>query len=333
MNKKVIIIVICMVLFITGIIVSWKYLSVIPDNTPETIGNTAGNLNNHGIFCEDNSIVYFSNPYDNDYLYSMNQDGSDKKLILDVPVEYINSAGDYLYYYQKDVTASKAVFGLAGNMHGVYQLKKNGDKQATCLDRSVSGIISLIGNNIYYQHYNVDEGMALYQVSIKDSKGILVSPKIVNPSCVIDGNIYYPDMDNAFYMNVFNTTSLTSSLFVSERVYNPAYANGYIYYMNVADNYSLYRYNSTEGINEKLTNDRVDTFNILGNFIYYQKNDAQNPELKRMGIDGANPETVASGNYTNINMTSAYTYFQAFDSTTPLYRTPTNGSVDVTEFQ
>ena len=46
-------------------------------------GNTAGNLNNGGLFCESEGIVYFSNLYDDGCLYSMNPDGTDmKKLSL-----------------------------------------------------------------------------------------------------------------------------------------------------------------------------------------------------------------------------------------------------------
>ena len=33
----------------------------IPDNPPETVGNTAGNLNNSGYFCEYDGKVYFAN--------------------------------------------------------------------------------------------------------------------------------------------------------------------------------------------------------------------------------------------------------------------------------
>lgn len=36
----------------------------IPDNPPETVGNTAGNLNNSGYFCEYDGTVYFANAYD-----------------------------------------------------------------------------------------------------------------------------------------------------------------------------------------------------------------------------------------------------------------------------
>lgn len=42
-----------------------------PRQSPETVGNTAGNLNNSGYFCEYDGTVYFANAYDSNTLYSM----------------------------------------------------------------------------------------------------------------------------------------------------------------------------------------------------------------------------------------------------------------------
>ena len=36
----------------------------IADNPPGTLGNTGGNINNGGLFCQDGNTVYFSNPLD-----------------------------------------------------------------------------------------------------------------------------------------------------------------------------------------------------------------------------------------------------------------------------
>ena len=46
----------------------------IPMNPEGTVGNTAGNLNNRGLFCEYDGLVYFSNAYDRGALYSMTPD-------------------------------------------------------------------------------------------------------------------------------------------------------------------------------------------------------------------------------------------------------------------
>ena len=102
--------------------------------------------------------------------------------------------------------------------------------------------------------------------------------------------------------------------------------------MDVENNYRLCRYNFTTGTEEVLTEDRVDTYNLCDAYIYYQKNDATNPALKRMGLDGSNPEEIRSGNYSKINITSQYVYFEQFGSETPVYHTPTYGAINVETF-
>ena len=48
----------------------------------------------------------------------------------------------------------------------------------------------------------------------------------------------------------------------------------------------IFRYLPSQNAVEVLTNDRVDTYNIYGDYIYYQKNSQTEPALMRMYIDG-----------------------------------------------
>lgn len=70
-DKKALLILIPFLLFVIIIGAFAIVGDRIPDNPPETVGNTAGNLNNSGYFCEYDGKVYFANVYDSDTLYSM----------------------------------------------------------------------------------------------------------------------------------------------------------------------------------------------------------------------------------------------------------------------
>ena len=94
------------VLLFAGLFVYSIISKRVPENPPGTTGNTAGNLNNGGLFCEDEGIVYFSNAYDNNSLYSMNPDETDVKKLSNAQVYSINAAGNFLYYYQAASSAS-----------------------------------------------------------------------------------------------------------------------------------------------------------------------------------------------------------------------------------
>jgi hypothetical protein len=109
-------------------------------------------------------------------------------------------------------------------------------------------------------------------------------------------------------------------------MYNPVYSNGYIYYIGIGNDYPLCRFDLSSRMVEQLTEDRVDAFNVLGNVIFYQRNDKDSPALIRMGIDGSSPTVVAMGNYQNINMTTTYTYFHAYNEPTNMFRVSTTGS-------
>lgn len=73
-------------------------------------------------------------------------------------------------------------------------------------------------------------------------------------------------------------------------------------------------------------------FNVYGNYIYYQVSSPDSPALRRMLIDGSSQELVREGVYQNINITSQYVYFNAFNESIPIYKTSTFGPVNVTAF-
>lgn len=138
-------------------------------------------------------------------------------------------------------------------------------------------------------------------------------------------------IDNHLY--VWNTADDSSYMLWDGNVWNPVVNGDYVYYMDLDQNYRLSRYSLSDGSVTVLTTDRVDLFNIYDSVIYYQSNSSSSPALKRMNLDGSNTELVASGIYTDINITSQYVYFTGFgESDGPVYKTSTFGPVNVTTF-
>ena len=334
MKKQTIITIVVMAIIFVAVVVLAVlrgHNNSIPENTAETVGNTSGNLNNMGYFCEHEGRIYFANFADNYYLYSMDPVTLDAERIVDVPVSYINAAGEYLYFYYNDQGGEKFM-GVSGNMRGVYRIKANGKDSLTCLDRTTSGIVSLLGNKLYYQHYNNEDGMTLYSVTTDGREKEQVSEEIINPSCIMYGNIYYPDMTGLFNLKVFSPDTNTTEEYLDERMYNPICSGDYIFFMNVADDYCLYRYGMYDQSIAKLTKERLDLFNVYGDYVFYQTNSDSRPRLVRMRTDGSNPEIIAEGNYTDINCTSTYTFFRPFDDENTFYMISTQGPISVANF-
>ena len=76
-----------------------------------------------------------------------------------------------------------------------------------------------------------------------------------------------------------------------------------------------------------LPEERADWYNVYGDYIYFQRNDAEAPALCRMRTDGSGYEELAFGNHMNINVTSTYVYFKDFVSE-QTFRVPTYGTAE-----
>lgn len=330
-HRIIIIITILVLLFITAFTMT-LFLQQVKMNDGHVTGNTAGNLNNNGLFCESGGVIYFSNPYDGGCLYSMNPDETNMKKLTTAKATSINADEHYLYYYLDSSKKGKGL-GFVQRTYGVYRSKLNG-KSPECLKRGNAITLQLSGNYLYYQYFdnNNKNGTELHKVKIDKSEEKRVADYNINPASCVNGIIYYNGTQDDHYLYSLNTQNDSVSVVWDGDVWNPVYDNGYFYFMNVSDNYSLCRYLPNENVVEKLTNDRIDFFNVCGGYIYYQKSSAKEPALKRMYPDGSSPEIVAEGIYKNLNATSQYLYFSGFASDAPMYRTPVNGAVNVTTF-
>lgn len=331
-KKAIIITILVIVCLFTGL---WGYnhfAGQIENNPAGTIGNTAGNLNNGGYFCESDGRVYFANAYDGGSLYSMNADESDIRKLANAEVMFINQAGKHLYYYQKDSQGASSL-GFVTHMAGLYRSQLNGDK-ILCLDKSDCYTVSLVGNTIFYEKAvkGSDVQRSLYRISTDKKDMSECVHFMVNPACATNGGFYYSGTVNDHYLYFYNEMTGASNQVADYDMWFPTLCDNYIYFMDTKNDYQLCRYSLASQQMDVLTTDRVDFFNVYGNYIYYQKVDNKSPALMRMYIDGSNPEVVAEGNYCDINITSQFVYFRAFGAPEPIYHTTTNGPVAVSNF-
>ena len=296
----------------------------------DTIGNTAGNLNNGGLYCEYNGKVYFSNAYDNGTLYVMDSDETNVKKLSSSQVSLINASEEYLVFYQSGAYSEDDLGSMVQN-RGIYRSDLNGNN-LDCLDDSICTALVLTGNQIYYQHYNNKEYTRLYKSDLAGNNISQVEKTIINPHCVAGRTIYFNGTGSDHYLYGLNTSSDAIATIWTGNLYNPVILGNYVYYMDLSNHYGLSRYSLIANEVEILTDDRVDYFNVYGNMIYYQTAASKDPALKRMKIDGSENEIVRDGIYENIHITSRYVYFNEYGKDTPVYHTPTSGNINVNTF-
>lgn len=313
------ILVILIPLLLAGILCLVTYLSRhIPMNSPGTVGNTAGNINNGGLFCQQESTVYFSNPYDGGSLYAMNVDESNVRRLNTLKVSNILAGGNFLYFYQKGAagTSSDSGFGQLPGIISFMRCKLDGSGgESLTRDMVTSG--QLVDNYLYLMTI-ADTGQAFVKIKIDGSDNQLLANYQINPACAANGIIYYNGTRNDHYLYTLNTANDASSVLWQGNLWYPILEGDFVYYMDVANNYRLCRYSLSQNVIQVLTEDRVDCFNLGSGYIYYQKNGSV-PQLICMRTDGTDPRVIAEGNYTNINMTSQFVYFQLFGEEGTMY--------------
>ncbi|MBR4084304.1 MAG: DUF5050 domain-containing protein [Lachnospiraceae bacterium] len=303
------IIVFVIILIIAGALTLLSYQEEsIPANPDGTIGNTAGNLNNGGLFCEHEGRVYFSNPADNNCLYSMNIDETDVKKVYDGNICNILAGGDYLYYFMREpVNTSLDKLRVS---HAFFRSNLNGEKVKN-MTRDVVVHAQLVNDSLYLLT-TAGNNLCFYRMNTDQSDKTILADYAVNPSCAKDGVIYYNGTQTNHYLNSLNTENNVSTVFWEGNIWYPVLDGNYFYYLDVENDYRLCRYDYTQEVIEVLTHDRVECFNIGSGYLYYQSNSQTEPALKRMRLNGSDLTVIAKGNYTAIHMTSNYVYFKEF---------------------
>lgn len=326
-KQKRILIGIAVTLLLITMFAAMLFLNRVVMNPAGTIGNTAGNLNNSGLFCEYDGTVYFANSFDGGSLYAMGPNETDFRKLNSLVVQNILAGGKYLYYFQTGSTSASG-FGQVQGMKSFNRCNLSG-KDTTALTKDVVVTAQLVNNYLYILSAS-NSGPSFYKVKIDNTDKTPLASLSINPACARDGVIYYNGVESDHYLYALNTANDSTSEVWAGNLWYPILADDYIYYMDVSENYRLCRYSLSQEAVEVLTNDRVDCFNVGSGYIYYQKN-GKTPQLICMRTDGSSATVLAEGNFTDINMTSQYVYFRAFDDHFTTYHSAL-GSSDYTVF-
>ncbi len=329
-KKKVIttIIIVLILLICVGVGIGIHLKNSVPNNPAGTVGNTAGNMYNGGLFCENDGYVYFSNPYDSNSLYRMLPDETEMKKLVSSAMTSINADSKFIYCYQGGVGSGTGL-GYLFDMSGVYRISKSDPSNSTCLDRVNSEYVLLADNDIYYTC--TESSTALKRVSTNGKEKETLLDLDILPVSVQNSTFYYINNKENLHLMAYDLKTKTSRQVLAEDIYMPIIEGNIVYGIDVHNNYALVSLNISDGTKTTLDTDRTDIINLADNYIYYQTS-GDTPQLKRVRRDGFDMEVIADGVYNNINATSRYVYFTAYGKTTPIYKTPAFGAVDVTTF-
>lgn len=294
-------------------------------------GNSAGNLYNAGLFCENGGTIFFANPSDEYRLYSMDTDGENLVKLCDDVVSFINADDHYVYYVRNNPRGDTAFSFLSINTNSLCRIDRTGGDTILVLDTEPSMYASLVGDFIYYIRYDKTDTSSLYKVRI-DGKMQEQVDKSPYYTCSAAGQyLYYNGLKNDHNIWQLDTASDMESMVYGGNCWMPIAADGStFYYMDCDNNYKLAKTDIVTGEKVLLGDDRVDSYNVSGNDIFVQRNSPEHPALCRMNADGTGYEVISEGIYTEINTAGGYVYFRDF-KTGIMYRTTITpgGSIDI----
>jgi hypothetical protein len=330
MKKKIIpiVIIVCLILVIAGLSILFYFRRRVPENPDGTVGNTAGNIYNGGLFCESDGYVYFSNPYDNNSLYRMLPDETEVSQFFASAMTSINADDTFLYCYQGG-TGSGTGLGYLFDMNGIYRIRKSDSSDSTCLDKVEGKYVLLADNDVYYT--TTASGAKLKKISIKGKDAETLLDLDILPVSVQNSTFYYMNNTDSLHLMGYDLKTKTSHQVLADDIYMPIIEGNIVYGIDVHNGYSLISINVSDGTKTTLDTDRTDMLNLADNYIYYQTS-GDNPQLKRVRRDGSDMSVVADGAYKDINVTSQYVYFTKYGTTTPVYHTPSFGAINVSTF-
>lgn len=302
-------------------------------NKEEEIGNSAGNIYNGGLFCEQDGKIYFSNDKADGALGVMNSDCTGYKKLSDNKAVFINADENYIYYINANDTKENNKAGsLMFNNSGVFRINQNGSEFKVISDKPSSYLI-LKGNNIFFQRYDVDAGFNLYEYKIDGTMEHQLKKDAVIPAAVIGTSLYYTGSSNDQNIHTIGLDSFTTHTALQGSYYNPIYMGNYIYYLNPADNKKIYRVNQDGSQPEKLVNSSCSTYNITnsGKFLYYIVANTKKKGIYRQDLKTKKVELVLAGDLKQINVTDNYVFFKDLNNTNT-YRIDADGFIDVKLF-
>lgn len=287
-------------------------------NEEDEIGNTTGNIYNGGLFCEQDNLIYFNNPNANGKLYRMNSDMSGMKKLSDDMSVYINADENYIYYVRANNTRENKDDSFTKyNNTGVIRINQNGSKSMS-FTSNPGAYLLLQGNFIYLQRYDVEQGLYVYRYKIDGSMERLLVKDAVKPAAVINNSLYYAGYSEDHYINALDLSSFTYRTVYDGSYLYPIFMDQYVYYIDIADDYHIYRMKQDGSEVTLLVNESCSTYNITnsGKYLYYQVDNGKKSRICRIDLATLVSETLLDGSYKQIHVTKDYVFFRDFNDTT-----------------
>ena len=196
------------------------------------------------------------------------------------------------------------------------------------LDTEPSLYAALLGNYIYYLHYSKEDASTLYKVRIDGTEQKEVMDRAVF-TCSADGQyFYYNGMDTDGDIHRYDSISDMAVTVYKGNCFQPIVDGNDVYYIDGNTGYSIIHTNLEYDHPTYITRDSVESYNVYGSYIYYQRFDKNGSALCMIKNDGTEFQVLREGDFCDIHVTSNYIFFREYHSG-EIYYAPRNNPTEI----
>ena len=197
-------------------------------NPPGTVGNTAGNLNNNGLFCEYDGTVFFANAGEGGHLYAMNPDETDVRQINNMNVRNLLVDDSFVYFIQLgNKQDASSGFSSMISVKSFIRSDKKGQNTTSLTDATVLQA-QLVDNRLYLLTTGKSLSFQTMNRDKSDKKDL--ADYEIDPSSVYNGVIYYNGTQSNHYLYGLSTTGNSVSEVWRGNCWYPIRDGDYVYY-------------------------------------------------------------------------------------------------------
>ena len=285
----------------------------------EGVGNTPSNLSYGGIVAEKGDWIYYRNHSDNDWLYKIKKDGTEKTKIIDDSPYNINIVGDWIYYTNEYYYSH------------LYRIKTDGSGRTPVSEDMTDSVMSK-GDWIYFTSIGTDISGTDYQmrkirVQDKNKKSLLEmnhkKTKMLFTNITKDAIYFVLQSQNAWLYKC-DLEGNNIEIVNKEPSYGVNIIADWLYYINGKDDMKLYRMKLDGSSKTKLNDDKTGTINFKDGWIYFN-NRSDEGKIYKIRLDGSDKSKVSDINYQKISIAGDWIYYPT-DTYGTTYRVKLDGT-------
>jgi hypothetical protein len=131
----------------------------------------------------------------------------------------------------------------------------------------------------------------------------------------MDNSIYYTGTDSDHNIHQISTQGGSSSVICEGNFTSLSYADGYLYCLDMDNDYTLCRLNPDGSDLTHLTQERSSTYNVStdGSTIYFQVDNGTDNGLYALDAGSGSQTELRSGNFNYYHVIDDYLFFEDYD--------------------